>query len=292
MLKDHTAGDPVNEKVKWTGLSRSAIAGALKKKKFPVSRNIVRKLLKKHGYVKRTAKKSKSTGTFKERDQQFKKIALLRKKYTKAGNPVISVDTKKKEKLGELHRKGAVYCLEAEAVYDHDYAHLSKGLVIPHGIYDLNYNDAMINIGTSAETSEFAGDSIELWWNTVVKNRYCDATSLLLLVDSGGSNSYRHHVFKEAMHSLANRIGIEIRVAHYPPYASKWNPIEHKLFCPVSRAMSGVILKSYDLVKQVVESTHTQQGLKVTANVIEKVYEKGKKACDDLYENGSIYFFP
>jgi hypothetical protein len=290
ILRDHTAGDPMDEKVKWTSLSLAEIAKALKKKGYKASRNIVRKLLKKHDYVKRKAVKSKSTGEYKERDRQFKKISRLKGKYERAGNPVISVDTKKKERLGNLYRDGQVYCLEAEEVYDHDYAHLSEGKVIPHGIYDLKHNDAMINIGISADTGEFACDSIKLWWEEIGCERYQNATSLLILVDSGGSNSYRHHIFKEELQSLVNSIGIEIRIAHYPPYASKWNPIEHRLFPHVTRAMSGVIFRSYGVVKNLIERTHTETGLRVTVNIIDKVYEKSKKYSADLYENGTIIF--
>jgi hypothetical protein len=210
----------MNEKVKWTSLSVSEISKALKNKGYKVSRNIARKLLKKHGYVKRKAVKSQSTGEFKERDRQFKKISRLKGKHERAGNPIISVDTKKKERLGNLYRDGQLYCLEEEVVYDHDYAHLSEGKVIPHGIYDLKYNDAMINIGTSADTGEFACDSIQLWWEQIGCERYRNATSLLILVDSGGSNSYRHHIFKEELQSLVNSIGLEIRIAHYPPYGT------------------------------------------------------------------------
>ena len=175
-------------------------------------------------------------------------------------------------------------------VYDHDYPHLSEGKLIPHGIYDLKHNDAMINIGTSADTGEFACDSIKLWWNEVGCQRYENATSLLILVDSGGSNSYRHHIFKEELQSLVNDIGIEIRIAHYPPYASKWNPIEHRLFPHVTRAMAGVIFRSIGLVKNFIEGTHTKTGLQVRVNIIDKVYEKSKKASADLYENGTIIF--
>ena len=290
ILKDHTAGEPMDEKVKWTSLKVSEIAKALKNKGYKVSRNIARNLLKKHGYVKRKAVKSQSTGEFKERDRQFKKISRLRGKYERAGNPIISVDTKKKERLGNLYRDGQLYCLEEEVVYDHDYAHLSEGKVIPHGIYDLKHNDAMINIGTSADTGEFACDSIKLWWEEIGCERYQNATSLLILVDSGGSNSYRHHIFKEELQSLVNNIGLEIRIAHYPPYASKWNPIEHRLFPHVTRAMSGVIFRSYSLVKNLIGRTYTEAGLRVTVNIIDKVYEKSKKASAELYQNGTIIF--
>jgi len=290
VIKNHTAGDPMDDKVKWTSLTRAQLTKALKLKGFSVSRNIVRKLLKKHGFVKRKALKSKATGEFKERNRQFKKISRLINKQMKDENPVISVDTKKKERLGNLYRDGQVYCLESAVVYDHDYAHLSEGPVIPHGIYDVQYNDAMINIGTSSETSEFSCDSIFLWWEKVGSHRYPRATSMLILVDCGGSNSYRHHIFKEALQKLANQIGVDVRVAHYPPYTSKWNPIVHRLFPHVSRALSGVIFKSYELVKELIENTTTEKGLKVTANIMDKLYEKGKKACDNLYEKGTIIF--
>ncbi len=262
----------------------------IEKKGFSVSRNIVRKLLKRHGYVKRKVVKSTRTGDFKERNRQFTKISRLKARYDREGNPVISVDTKKKERIGNLYRDGKLYCLEAESVYDHDYAHLSEGVVIPHGIYDLKYNDALVNIGISNDTSAFACDSIKIWWESIGQLRYQGAESLLILVDCGGSNSYRHHVFKEALQSLTNSIGIEVRIAHYPPYASKWNPIEHRLFPHITRAMSGVVLKNYNLVKELIERTTTKANLCVKANIIDKFYEKGKKACMSIYEKGTIVF--
>lgn len=232
----------------------------------------------------------KSTGEYKERDRQFKKIGRLKSKYEREGNPVISIDTKKKEKLGNLYRDGKLYCQEAEVVYDHDYPSLSEGTVIPHGIYDLTFNDGMINIGTSADTSEFACDSIKRWWETIGRCRYKKASSLLVLADCGGSNGYRHHVFKEALQSLATDIGIEIRVAHYPPYTSKWNPIEHRLFPHVTRAMSGVVFKDHKIVQELIENTHTSSGLEVVANIMTEIYKTGKKACDTIYDKGTIIF--
>lgn len=247
-------------------------------------------MLKRHGYVKRKAKKAKSTGEFKERNRQFKKINRLKAKYDKAGNPVISVDTKKKEKIGNLYRDGQLYCIESQIVYDHDFPSLSEGCVVPHGIYDLKHNDAMVNIGTNADTCDFACDSIRMWWDQVGNQRYRGATSILILVDCGGSNSYRHHVFKEALQSLSKDMGMEIRIAHYPPYTSKWNPIEHRLFPHITRAMSGVVLESYELVKELIENTTTKTGLTVVANILRDVYETGIKASSDIYEVGTIIF--
>jgi Rhodopirellula transposase DDE domain len=161
---------------------------------------------------------------------------------------------------------------------------------LPHGIYDLKKNSAYINIGTNYETAEFACDSIKTWWNKQWKNDYKKANSILMLVDSGGSNSYRHYIFKEELQKLVNEIGIEIRVAHYPPYCSKWNPIEHRLFPHVTRAMQGVPLKSHNIAKQLIEKTTTTTGLQVAVNVIRKVYEKGKKVADDFKQTMKIKF--
>jgi hypothetical protein len=192
--------------------------------------------------------------------------------------------------LGNLYRPGQVYCREEILSFDHDFPHLANGKIVPHGIYDVKNNTAYINIGTSCETAEFACDSIKQWWYKQGKSNYPKATSILMLADSGGSNSYRHYIFKEALQKLVNTIGVEIRIAHYPPYASKWNPIEHRLFPHVTRSMQGVLLKSYDITKQLIEKTTTKTGLKVCAHVIKKEYEKGKKVAEGFKESMKIKF--
>lgn len=247
-----------------------------------IGRKLVKKLLKKHGYKKRKIQKRLKTGTTKNRNEQFEKIHRFKKKYQKSSNPIISVDTKKKEPIGNLHRPGQVYSQEEIKTFDHDFKHLAKGTAVPHGIYDLKKNSATINIGTSYETAEFACDSIKKWWNKQGRNDYPKADSILMLVDSGGSNSYRHYIFKEELQKLVNEIDVEIRVAHYPPYCSKWNPIEHRLFPHVTRSMQGIPLKSYAIAKQLIEKTTTKTGLQVTANILKKAYKKGKKVADDF----------
>ncbi len=238
-----------------------------------ISRKLIKKLLKKHGYKKRKIQKRLRMGTPKNRNEQFEKIQKLKKKYQKNKNPVISVDTKKKEPIGNLYRPGQVYSKEEVKTYDHDFKHLTEGTAVPHGIYDLKNNSAFINIGTSNETAEFACDSIKKWWVKQGQKDYPNANSILMLVDSGGSNSYRHYIFKEELQKLVNEIGVEIRVAHYPPYCSKWNPIEHRLFPHVTRSLQGLPLKSHEMTKQLIEKTTTTTGLKVAANIINKVYE-------------------
>jgi hypothetical protein len=290
VLRKHTAGSPQNEKILWTDLSCSEIIKKIKKLGAEISRRAVKTLLKKHGFRKRKIQKRLSTGKTIYRDEQFKKIANLKNKYLKSSNPIISVDTKKKEFLGSLYRPGEVYCREEILSFDHDFPHLAEGKIVPHGIYDVKNNSAYVNIGTSCETAEFACDSIKQWWYKQGRYNYPEATSILMLADSGGSNSYRHYIFKEKLQKLVNTIGVEIRIAHYPPYASKWNPIEHRLFPHITRSMQGVLLKSYDITKQLIEKTTTKTGLKVCAHVIKKEYEKGKKVAEGFKESMKIKF--
>ena len=290
VIRNYTAGDPMDGKIRWTNLTHQQIADKLKEVGVEISRKIVKKLFKKHGYKKRKAQKSLSTGSSKDRNEQFENIALLRAIYKALGNPIISIDTKKKELLGNLYRDGFLYTLDVQKVFDHDFPHLADGIIIPHGLYDVLKNKAFVNIGTSKDTSEFACDSIREWWYNQGKYDYPNASSILILCDAGGSNSYRHYIFKEDLQKLVDEIGIEIRIAHYPSYASKWNPIEHKLFCHITRSLKGVILKSYDIVKELIESTSTKTGLTVTANLMKKTYKIGRKYAEDLKETMRIIF--
>ena len=253
-------------------------------------RNIVRKLLKKHDYVKRKALKKKAAGGHVNRNAQFERIKTLRKDYEVADNPIISVDTKKKELLGNLYREGRLYTREILEVSDHDFPSLADGVVIPHGIYDVVRNEAMVNIGISRDTGEFACDSLGHWWITQGQFAYPNATSLLMLMDGGGSNSSRHYLFKQDLQALADKLGIPIRVAHYPPYTSKWNPIEHRLFPHVTRALQGVIFKSHELVKELIETTTTKNGLTVKATIFDKVYRVGRKVVDGFKKSMRILF--
>ncbi len=286
IIADHTAGDPMDETIKWTNLTHQQVCDKLKEKGVAVSRKIVKKLFKKNGYVKRAAQKVLAIGSSKDRNEQFEIITILKNKYRSCGNPIISMDTKKKELLGNLYRDGKIYTTEPQKVYDHDFPHLSDGVIIPHGLYDLIRNTAFVNIGTSKDTGEFACDSIRQWWYNEGQYNYPDASS----IDGGGSNSSRHFLFKEDLQKLANELCIEIRIAHYPPYTSKWNPIEHRLFCHITRSLRGVILKSHELVKELIETTTTKQGLKVTANIIKSVYQTGRKVAANFKETMKIIF--
>jgi hypothetical protein len=290
VVDDFTAGDPMRIDVRWTNLGRQAIADRMAEKGIRISVTVVKKLLKRHKFVKRKAQKSEPVGKSENRNEQFENIARLKREYLEAGNPVLSGDTKKKELLGNLYRDGKVYSQGQIKVYDHDFPNLAYGVAIPYTLYDLKRNEACVNIGTSKDTSEFVRDSVKFWWENYGMKQYPDATSILLLLDGGGSNSSRHYIFKEDLQKLADDIGVEIRVAHYPPYASKWNPVEHKVFPHITRSLSGVVLRSHEYVKELIEKTTTKTGLKVNARIVEKVYETGRKYAADFKENMKIVF--
>lgn len=172
----------------------------------------------------------------KDRNAQFENIARLKSDYQAEGNPIISMDTKKKEYLGNFYRDGYAYTQDTLLAFDHDFNSFAQGVIIPHGLYDVCANTGYINLGTSKDTSEFACDSFRNWWYNQGQHDYPQATSILLLCDGGGSNNVRHYIFKSDLQQLVDEIGVEIRIAHYPPYTSKYNLIEHRLFPHVTRA--------------------------------------------------------
>lgn len=184
--------------------------------------------------------------------------------------------------IGNLYREGKLYTQKVIEVLDHDFPSLSQGVVIPHGIYDMKSNQGYINIGTSHDTSEFACDCLRQWWKSEGKEKYPQATSILILCDGGGSNSARTYIFKSDLQKFTSEIGLEIRLAHYPPYLSKYNPIEHLLFPHITRACQGVIFTSVALVKQLIQKASTKSGLNVTVNILDKVYQTGRKVTADF----------
>lgn len=289
VLKDYTAGDPMDDKVKWTNLTQIQIASHMKEQGVDVSAHVVSQLLKKHGYVKRKAVKKQTKKTVKNRDEQFKKINKLKTKYlNSANNPVISIDTKKKEFIGNLYREGSSYTTETTTVYDHDFPSYAEGKIIPYGIHDLKLNETYLTIGTSKDTTEFACDNIKDWWEKVGKKHYPQARSILILADCGGSNSSRYYIFKKDLQELVNEIGLEIRMAHYPPYCSKYNPIEHRSFCHISRGWKGVIFKTIDVVKELAEKVTTTTGFSVIVQINDKIYKTKRKVTEKFKENMPI----
>jgi hypothetical protein len=291
VLADHTAGDPMRLEAKWTNLSRRQIAKRMKDMGTPVSRDVVSQLLKKHGYRRRKALKKKTMGPrHPDRNAQFENIARLKKKYLKAGLPVISIDTKKKELLGHFYRAGVIDTQETVEVNDHDFGSAGSGTVVPHGVYDVGRNQGFVHLNTSHDTSELACDSIAVWWEDHGRAAYPRARKVLVLCDGGGSNSATRYVFKEELQKLANRLGIEIRVAHYPPYCSKYNPIEHRLFPHVTRACSGVIFQTLETVRYYISKTETTKDLTISVRILDKVYQTGRKCAAGFKKSMKIVF--
>ena len=287
-VKDYTAGDPMRPDVTWTNLTLDQIAERLAEAGTPVSVTVVKQLLRKHRYLKRKARKSLSMGQHADRNRQFENIARLKREYLESDNPILSIDTKKKELAGNFYREGRLYTQETIETFDHDFPSAASGVIIPHGLYDVKRNDGHVNLGISHDTSEFACNSIERWWESRGRMLYPRATSILLLCDGGGSNSASQYLFKEDLQRLVDRIGIEIRVAHYPPYTSKYNPIEHRLFPHLTRACQGVIFHSVELVKELMEKAKTSTGLEVTVDILDKVYQTGRKYAADFKETMKI----
>jgi transposase len=292
VLRDHTAGDPMDETVRWTNMTPQNISQVLQKDHgIKISKSVVRKLLKKHNYRRRKAQRRLSLKSeIKNRNEQFENIARIKAEFEMAGNPIISMDTKKKEDLGNFYRDGHLYTREELKTYDHDFKSYAEGTVVPHSFYDLKLNVGYVQMGVSHDTSEFSCDSFRHWWYTHGQQNYPGASAILILCDGGGSNSSLHYIFKQDLQTLADEIGVEIRIAHYPPYCSKYNPIEHRLFPHITRACQGVIFTSIEVVQELIEKTNTKAGLKAFVHVINKVYEIGRKVAAGFKENMRIVF--
>lgn len=278
--------------IHWTNLTPREIVERLRDKGVRVSVRVVRHLLRKHHFVRRQARKAQTMGQHQDREAQFQKIARLKQDYLDSPNPVVSIDTKKKELIGNFYRDGSLYTQQLVTTFDHDFPSAADGVIIPHGLYDVKRNEAYLNVGTSHDTSEFACDSIYQWWCAQGRELYPEATSLLLLCDGGGSNSAQQYLFKEDLQKLANRMGISIRVAHYPPYCSKYNPIEHRVFPHVTRACQGLIFQTLAVAVAAMGTAQTRTGLRVVVNVIDKIYQTGRKVAEGFKESMRIVFDP
>ena len=265
----------MREGVLWTNLSLRELSRRLLALGTPARRRTIRRLLRKLKVGRRTARKKKTMGHHPDRNAQFENIVRLRRAYEASGDAVISIDTKKKALLG---------------TFDHDFGSASQGKLIPHGVYDMVNHQAHIHLNTSHDTSELCCDSVALWWEQAGRTAHPRAKRLLVLGDGGGSNSATQYLFKEDLQGLANRLGLEIRVAHYPPYCSKHNPIEHRVFPHVTHACQGVILHTVDVAQHFIARTKTTTGLGVTVRVLDKVYETGRKYAADFKQNMKIIF--
>jgi hypothetical protein len=280
----------MQEDLYWTDLCSSAIAQQLTDLGSPVSPPTAKKLLEENGFAKRKIIKDLAGGTTPDRNAQFEQIERLRSDYRSTNNPIFSIDTKKKELLGTLYRAGRVYSQRSFHAFDPDFPSWSLGKIVPHGIWDTERKHGHLNLGLSRDTSEFACDSFRWYWKRIGRFHYPESTSILWLCDAGGSNNCRHHIFKQDLQDLVDDIGIEIRVAHYPTYCSKFNPIERKFFSQVTRTCQGVLFDRILTVVNLMRKTKTTTGLTTTVHVIKKLYETGRKVRDNFKESVQIQF--
>lgn len=276
--------------VRWTNLSRRSIARAVTQLGTPISHHIVGQWLYTNGFRRRQMEKKQTMGSHENRNEQFERIKELKQEYIGAGHPVISMDTKKKELLGNFYREGVIECQESIVVNDHDFPSTAEGKLIPHGIYDIGKNTGSIHLNASHDTTELACDSLALWWKEQGRYEYPNAQHILVLCDGGGSNSASTYIFKEDLQNLANILGLEIRIAHFPPYCSKFNPIEHRMFPHVTRAVQGVVLRSIEVGKEYMKRTSTETGLKVVVRQLERVYQTGRKYTEGFKKSMKIVF--
>jgi len=281
LVKDDVAGEPQTGK-RWVRQSLSKIRQALRKQKgVHLSRETIRRLLGEQDIRPRSNVKRLHPKPHPDRDQQFQYISSQRTAFQKAGWPCISVDTKKKELLGLFYNRGTQWCEEAQPVNTHDFPSYAHGRAIPYGIYDEVHNLGYVGVGLSADTPEFAVDVIGWWWRQFGHFLYPDAPELLILADAGGSNGYRPRRWKQQLQvKVADAFGLAVTVCHYPTGASKWNPIEHRLFSQISRTWAGTPLTSYHVVLDALRSTTTSTGLRVEATLFDTIYEKGLSVTD------------
>lgn len=285
VVENYTAGSPTDESVRWTGLRPLELRQRLKEHNYEVSDYIVHKLLDDAGLTRRSYLKSACLDKVPRRNEQFERIGVLKERFLDLGMPVLSIDTKQKELLGNFHRAGQYYDKAHRKVNDHDFKSAAQGLVIPHGIYDVGDNFGYLSLGNSHDTSAFVCDNLAHFWQSDLQWKYPQAEWMLLLCDGGGSNNSRHYLVKEDLWFLAQVLDINIVVAHYPPYCSKWNPIEHRLFAHVHQAWKGAVFHNIQIVKELADKTQTKTGLETKVWINPKQYQTGRKPTTVFTEN-------
>jgi hypothetical protein len=290
LLEVRTAGSPDDEDLIFTDLTPPQLSQEMEKLGTPVSPQPIADWLHEAGVRLRKISKCLAGGESEERNAQFENIACLIEQYENAGNPWFSIDTKAKEHLGTMYRQGRSYCSAPFQAFDHDFPSWADGVVIPHGIYDRQRNVGHINLGLSRDTTEFACESFRYFWNTLSKRHYADASSIMLTCDCGGSNSALKYLFKFDLQRLVNQIKLPIRIAHYPSYCSKYNPIERRFFPHVGRACTGKLLENLDRVVELMRKTSTTTGLHTTVHVLKKIYGVGRIATKAMRATLNIIY--
>lgn len=289
LVASSTRGDPMSP-LRWTCKSTRILSAELKRQGFEVGSTKVGELLKSQGYSLQANRKTIEGKQHPDRNAQFEFIAKRVKSQGRTIQPAISVDTKKKEVLGNLKSDGKSYQKRKDPVKvkTHDFPDAELGKAIPYGVYDIHNDEAGVSIGISHDTAEFAVASIGRWWKQLGTKRYPKAARLLVTADSGGSNSPRTRLWRLELQKLSNATGMIIELCHYPPGTSKWNKIEHKLFCHITRNWRGVPLETLEIVVNLISNTKTSTGLEVHAWLDEKNYPKAKEVSAEDLENVKI----
>lgn len=289
IVESSTVGDPESALL-WTARSQRNLVDALAERGFEVSQSVMGRLLKAIGYSRQVNKKKVEGKQHPDRDAQFEHINEELRRQVIAGNPAISVDTKKKELIGDFRNDGAELRRkhDPEEVRTHDFKDKLLGKVSPYGVYDIEKNQAWVSVGISHDTAQFSVNTIRHWWNEMGQPLYPNASSLMITADGGGSNGYRLRLWKLELQKLANEIGIPISVCHYPPGTSKWNKIEHRLFSFITQNWRGKPLYSHHVIVNLISATRTRKGLSVRCRLDPTHYPKGRRvsnaelACVDL----------
>lgn len=271
-MQDATAGDPITG-LKWTRKTLRALARTLRSKGFKIGFVTLRRLLQEQDYAIRVNRKRLTKKQAPQRDRQMRYLLRLRRRFVKAGQPLISVDTKKRELVGNFKNAGGTWRRKARAVLEYDFTSDAEGVAIPFGIYDVVRNEGFVVVGTSHQTPEFAVAAIRRWWVQAGQMYYPDPHELLIEADCGNPNGNRCWRWKHELQQLADEFGLTITVTHLPTGASKWNPIEHRLFSQISRNWAGEPLVSYETILKFIRTTRTESGLRCKAYLDKTIYE-------------------
>ena len=281
IMEENTAGDPMSL-LRWTHKSTARIATELTHQGHPMSDETVRRRLKELGYSLQANRKGYEGSSPATRDAQFQYLTTQVRQFLAVKAPVLSIDTKKKERVGEFKNPGRTWRPQGQprVVNVYDFPSLAEGTAIPYGAYDVQRNRGFVNVGMTHDTAEFAVESLRRWWKLIGRRAYAQAPGVLLCADGGGSNGSRNRGWKFHLQQLSDELGLPITVCHYPPGTSKWNKIEHRLFSFISLNWQGQPLLSYETVVNLIGATRTKAGLRVKARLDPKVYSTGVKISD------------
>ncbi len=291
LIEAFTKGDP-EVSLRWTSKSLRKLSAELKNRGYEVGRSTVGNLLEEAGYSLQLNKKDKEGKSVPDRNAQFEHINEQANAFLQEKQPVISVDTKKKELVGNFKNGGREYHKRGEPVKVdvHDFPDKEAGKVAPYGVYDIGKNKGWVSVGITSDTAEFAVNTIRSWWQKIGKKDYRNASKLMITADCGGSNGNRVRLWKWELQKLANELGLEIHVCHFPPATSKWNKIEHKMFSYISQNWRGVPLITREAIVQLIGSTKTTKGLEIQAQIDFREYEKGREISDEDFREIAITF--